>query len=303
MNQEHFFSVIIPTYNRAALVMNAIRSVLQQRFADWEVIVVDDGSTDNTRDMVTALQDPRVKYIYQDHAERSAARNNGISHAQGKFICFLDSDDVYLPHHLESLHELILENKGIEGMYVTHVIRNEFGKIVNVPFEKAENFENAVCYLLNTRESIIPARVCINKTILNDFRFDESLRNVEDTVLWVQIVSRYPLFQTPEQTSVYLIHETNSSAPVNNPFINQLEGLRKIFTDPSISKMIPRSLMNQRLSLCYYRIAEFYFGKGNYSQMATHLIRSICFNPLSSSTKNKLYMMGAGLAYASGLKG
>ena len=97
---QAFFSVIIPTYNRAGLIGKAIDSVLAQTFADWELLIIDDGSTDNTRQIVEAYTDRRVKYIYQENAERSAARNNGVAQAAGKYICFLDSDDYCLPDRL-----------------------------------------------------------------------------------------------------------------------------------------------------------------------------------------------------------
>ena len=302
MVKEPFFSVIIPTYNRAAFVLNAIQSVMKQVFSDWELIVVDDGSTDNTKDVVTGLDDQRIRYIYQQNAERSAARNNGIRHARGKFICFLDSDDVYLPNHLESFHKLILEKNEAEGMYVSNVVRNEFGKIVDVPFENAADYRNPVCFFLEAEESIIPARVCIHKAIWNDYKFDESLKDVEDMVLWVQIVSKYPLFQTPDQTSIYFLHHYNSTNLANNPFGNQLVGLKKIFGDPALNKMIPSSVRKQKLSRCYQAIAEFNFYQKDYPQMMRNLVTSIFWNPNSPSTKAKLRMMGAGFARALGLK-
>ena len=302
MIKEPFFSVIIPTYNRAAFVVNAIQSVINQVFSDWELIVVDDGSTDHTKEVVTVLNDERIRYVYQQNAERSAARNNGIRHARGKFICFLDSDDVYLPNHLECFYKLISEKNEAEAMYVANVARNEFGKIVEVPFENAADYRNAVCFFLAAGESIIPARVCIHKSIWNDFEFDESLKDVEDMVLWVQIVAKYPLFQTPDSTSIYFIHRYNSTNLINNPYGNQLIGLKKIFRDPALNKMIPSSVRKQKLSRCYQGIAEFNFYQKDYSQMMRNLITSIFCNPSSPSTRVKLRMMGAGFAYALGLK-
>ena len=101
------FTIIIPTYNRAAFLPNAIESVLAQTYTNWELIVVDDGSTDNTKDVVSQYSDSRIIYIYQQNAERSAARNNGIAHAKGDYVCFLDSDNVMLPNRLQLLSETI----------------------------------------------------------------------------------------------------------------------------------------------------------------------------------------------------
>ena len=102
-----FYSVIIPTYNRAKLISEAIKSVLEQTFKDWELIIVDDGSTDNTKETVQKFYDERIKYHYQENQERSAARNTGIDLATGDYLCFLDSDDYYLENHLQSFKKVI----------------------------------------------------------------------------------------------------------------------------------------------------------------------------------------------------
>lgn len=94
-------SVIVPAYNRAHLIPRAIRSVLNQTFHDFELIIVDDGSTDNTKEVVTKIEDFRIRYIRQENKGRSAARNTGIVEARGQFITFLDSDDEALPGWLE----------------------------------------------------------------------------------------------------------------------------------------------------------------------------------------------------------
>ena len=93
---EPFFSVVIPTYNRAHLIKETIESVQKQTFSDWELIIVDDGSTDDTKSVVKSVDDKRIQYVFQENAERSVARNNGFRHAKGQYICFLDSDDYYL---------------------------------------------------------------------------------------------------------------------------------------------------------------------------------------------------------------
>src|SRR5688572_11938068 len=102
-----FFSVILPTYNRAHLISKAIESMLAQSYQSWELIIVDDGSTDNTKEVISGFSDARINYIYQKNSERSAARNNGIAHSRGRYICFLDSDDYFMTNHLENMHKAI----------------------------------------------------------------------------------------------------------------------------------------------------------------------------------------------------
>ena len=94
------FSVVIPLYNRAEIVTTTIRSVLEQDFGDFEIIVVDDGSKDDPEPVVRAIGDPRIRYVRQDNAGGGAARNLGIEEARGRYIAFLDSDDQFLPGKL-----------------------------------------------------------------------------------------------------------------------------------------------------------------------------------------------------------
>lgn len=98
-----FFSVIIPVYNRAAALKAALDSVLAQTCQDFEIVVVDDGSSDNPKIVVDALGDPRIRFIAQVNAGGGAARNTGIDHARGQFCAFLDSDDAFLPGHLQAM--------------------------------------------------------------------------------------------------------------------------------------------------------------------------------------------------------
>jgi glycosyltransferase involved in cell wall biosynthesis len=102
-----FFSVIIPTYNRQHLFEIALESVLNQTYRDFEVIIVDDGSTDQTREVIKIFDDSRVKYHYQENHGVSHARNRGLEISRGKFIAFLDSDDSWVPQKLERVNEAI----------------------------------------------------------------------------------------------------------------------------------------------------------------------------------------------------
>lgn len=99
-------SVVVPTYNRQKQIGRAIRSIINQTYSDWELIIVDDGSTDWTPEIVGQFDDPRIRYEYQNNSGANVARNNGIQIASGELISFLDSDDELLEHHLERVIEL-----------------------------------------------------------------------------------------------------------------------------------------------------------------------------------------------------
>lgn len=104
-----FFTVVIPTYNRAGFIADTLRSVLSQTFAAFEIVVVDDGSKDNTTEIVRQFTDSRLHYYSKENGERGLARNYGLARAQGAYVLFLDSDDLLHPIHLATLHAAIQE--------------------------------------------------------------------------------------------------------------------------------------------------------------------------------------------------
>ena len=118
-------SIILPTFNRADVIKRAIASVQAQTFTDWELIIVDDGSTDDTARVVTDL-DPRIRYFYQENKGVSSARNNALRQSRGQYIAFLDSDDEWLPHFLE-ITVAFLKWSG-KDHFVTTELLEDWGK-------------------------------------------------------------------------------------------------------------------------------------------------------------------------------
>lgn len=116
---EPFFSVILTTYNRAILLKRALDSLVSQTETDWEAIIVDDGSTDNTHFLIKPYLEKgcNIQYIYQENAGYAMAKNTGIFLSKGKFITFLDSDDEYSPTHLKTRKEILFNNPETEFLY------------------------------------------------------------------------------------------------------------------------------------------------------------------------------------------
>ncbi len=191
-----FFSIILPTYNRAHFLPTAIESVLNQTFGDWELLIIDDGSTDNTREIVKRYTDKRIRYIYQENAERSAARNNGIQHAKGEWICFLDSDDEYMEHHLATLTTEIENRNNQPELYITGHLIESNGLIKKHPLLNTT---------MNTAKEIwskfiLINSVCVHYSILKKNKFNINYRIWEDTHLWLRIAVQYPIIQIPTYT-------------------------------------------------------------------------------------------------------
>jgi len=126
---KKYFSVIICTYNRANLLKRALNSLLKQTFSDWEVILIDDGSTDNTKEVVKPYLEKQknFSYFYQENKGIAEARNFGLSVAKGKYCTFLDSDDEYCENHLETRYAILSSNPNIVLLHGgVQIIGNEF---------------------------------------------------------------------------------------------------------------------------------------------------------------------------------
>lgn len=198
MNFSHTpdISVILPTFNRAKVLARAVQSVIEQTFTDWELVVVDDGSTDNTYRLISAFMDKRHSIRYMKHTNRKAAlsRNAGIQASFGRYITFLDSDDFYLPEHLESRF-LYLEKHpetdllsggfcGDEDVYVTDCY-NPSSKI-------------------HIQECILGGTFFGRREVFKALKGFQALDYAEDTDLWVRAAKRFSVKKISEpKTYVY----------------------------------------------------------------------------------------------------
>ncbi len=188
-------SVVIPTYNRAILLKRAILSVVKQTWKEWELIVVDDGSTDNTKEVVSRIRDPRIRYIYQDNRGVSAARNKGIMLSQGKLIALLDSDDVWKPTKLEK--HLCFHLEGSWEISQTEEIWIRKGKRINPARKHLKKagwiFQPSLKLCL-----ISPSCVMFSKDLWEKIGpFDEELPACEDYDLWLRTSLKYPVGLLP----------------------------------------------------------------------------------------------------------
>jgi glycosyltransferase involved in cell wall biosynthesis len=282
-----FFSIVIPTYNRADMLENTISSIKKQTFTDWECIIIDDGSTDHTNEVVKDLieNEPKIKYVFQTNAERSAARNNGISHSRGTYICFLDSDDSFLEHHLQCLYDKIKTTKNSIALFFTNYILFNDNTFLSQKIEPLES--DVIHYLFNN--PIIPARVCIHSSILLKEKFDEDIIIVEDLLLWVKISQNYPLIHIEEDTIIYNLHDDNSVNIKNKSAQHRLNGL-KVFQKryPQITGKITPEIWNNVIGETHFGLTK-YFLFANKNKLAfKHLLLSIFYQKLHPQLKHKI---------------
>ncbi len=185
-------SVIIPTYNRAHTLERALGSVLNQTFTDWQLIIVDDGSTDNTQELIQSISDPRIETIFTENRGVSYARNKGIERSTSPWLAFLDSDDEWLSHKLSVQVELAENNPELQIIHGDEIwIRH--GVRVN-PMNKHQKrggdiFRDAIQLCC-----ISPSTVMLKKTLIEQFGlFREDYPVCEDYDLWLKITAHYPV--------------------------------------------------------------------------------------------------------------
>jgi len=224
MQSSPIITVVITCYNQGKYLREAIESVLAQSYEYCEIIIVDDGSTDHTKFVVDGY--PQVKYIYQVNQGVSSARNTGIEHSNGEFICFLDADDWLLPNGLEINLQHIEENKEVAFVSGAYVFVNMYYPFAR--FVSAERLNREERYTVDepkfpeTRDHYkqflrgnyigMHAAVLYRHWVFEEFRFDTSLTGCEDYDLFLRISRKYPVLDHAAPIAAYRRHENNTTA-------------------------------------------------------------------------------------------
>lgn len=244
------FSVVIPLYNKEPHVKRAIDSVLAQKVQDFEIIIVDDGSTDKSAEVVRNFTDLRVRLIQQENAGVSAARNRGIKEARTDLIAFLDADDEWTPNFLETILRLREKYPGA-GAYAMAYNISKFGNIRParynaVPPAPWEGLLPRYFLSVATGEHpVCSSATCIPKNIfLKVGLFQTSAWWGEDEDLWGRIALRYPIAFSCEIGAVYHKEATNRACNLNiqieeHPFVNTA---KNVINKGEIQKEVQKDL-------------------------------------------------------------
>jgi glycosyltransferase involved in cell wall biosynthesis len=263
LEEDILFSIIIPTFNRANLIEIAINSVIKQSYSNWELIIVDNGSTDNTKEIIAKIEDKRINYIYTSIKGRSKARNLGLNQAKGGYIAFLDDDDYYYEEFLQKFcSEIINRNKAL-GIYMCNQDEEtKSGDIVKgQTIDYANNKTRVLFEYCNNFQPF-----CTSKEILQKEKFNPKFELGEDFHILFRILLQYPLFYIPKSLCVYkshdemtMEHEFKSELFLKLPN-NRLDTLEDLFQnhkDLIKSNEIERFLVNR-----YNKVIYFYSSMG-----------------------------------------
>ncbi len=212
-------SVIIATYNRRDFIVEAVNSALDQTYKNIEVIIVDDGSTDDSRSLIEAEfgTDPRVSYFYQENNKRASAFNHGLQHARGEFIAIVDSDNRWLPHRLESGYRALTANPDYDIAYGDNILIDEQGN--EISRENMKRYSGNITFQL-LRDNC----VSINTALVPRRCFDElgpmdtSRKRSDDYELWLRFSTAYRFLYVPDFMAEYRVMEDQLSSDKTRRF-------------------------------------------------------------------------------------
>jgi hypothetical protein len=225
-------SVIIPTYNRADFIEEAVESALCQTYKDFEIIIVDDGSTDNTKDVLQKFHN-KIRYVYKNNGGVASARNSGIKHAHGEYIAFLDSDDLWLPERLKIGVQALDFDKNI-GLFFSDCHRVFNGKRVSKTyFDAYKPYSGFVFKQLYMQDFIPTSTVLVRKDCLRLLgMFDGNLPSCEDYDLWLRISTCFKINYTKMPLAIYKTHSKSISC--------------KNFFGPALRKVLVKTKINYK---------------------------------------------------------
>jgi len=229
-----FVSIIIPTFNRSELLKRALASVFKQTISDYEVIVIDDGSTDETAEMIRELY-PDVNYIYQQNKGVSSARNKGLELAKGDWMAFLDSDDEWMPEKLQKQLNLLKSDPEKRVCHTEEVwIRNGIRVNQMKKHQKAGGWIFPQCLPLC---AMSPSSIIIHRSVFDDVGdFDTQLPACEDYDLWLRITAKYPVLYIEEpQILKYGGHEDQLSRKYWGMDQYRISALQKVIKENELS--------------------------------------------------------------------
>jgi glycosyltransferase involved in cell wall biosynthesis len=229
MNRLPYFSIVIPTFNRENIIKNAIDSVLRQSYKNFEILVIDNGSTDNTRQFIDSYSNNQIKYFYQIGSGSPASpRNLGIKNSIAPWICFLDSDDYWLPNKLEMLKKTIEENSQLDVIYHNEIMLNQNNGNETL-LSKSRKFEDIYKGMLENGNQLSTSATSIRRSFLNQHQlfFNEShdFDIVEDYDLWLRVAKKKAIFfLLKEVLGVYVVNGKNLISD-SDLYLNNLKNL------------------------------------------------------------------------------
>lgn len=252
MNKKLKFSIVVPTYNRAHLITKTILSLKNQNYSNYEIIIVDDGSTDETEKVLQQYISNSIKYYKIRNSERGFARNYGARLAQGEYINFFDSDDIALSNHLEEASAAIKNLSSPEIFHLNYAFVNSNLEVVRM----SNNMSKHANERLVSGNILSCNGVFLRKDVALEYPFNESrdLSVSEDWQLWLRLSSRFIIHLVPEVTSYIVNHEERSVNQFNELKIKKRRDalVNSLESDPVFKNKYPNGSKRIRAHMDSY---------------------------------------------------
>lgn len=271
-------SVLIPAYNAQNFIQRTIESALRQTFQDLEIIIVDDGSKDETPDIIRAMQrsDTRVNYYYQENQGLSNTRNRLMKLARGEFVAFLDHDDEWLPGKIEKQIKLFGKDRRI-GLVFSDAYIKRNGKIIGTCFKERKPFRNDIFYKYLFSDNFVPLLTAMApRQVLAKFMpFNPEYRISEEFDMFLKVAREHMFDYVEEPLAIYHLHENNTVISESKRLIEEDFSILDFWLnrDPSISRLYKKEL-NYRLSQLYCRRGLYFLENKDLSEAAVNLFKS-----------------------------
>ncbi len=273
-------SVIIPTYNRSDYLPKTLDSLIAQSFRDYEVLLVDDGSTDNTEQLVRRRPEP-IRYFYQPNAGPAAARNYGIKEARGEFVAFLDSDDLWEPRFLGNMVGFLRSNPKIDIAFCQFITINDRDEIIERNSKKPYSGRIASRLFASTFITT-PSIVARRKVIINEGGFNESMLTNEDYDLWLRLALKHEFGLVEEPLCLRRSHPgTQSRNGDPGPSIRKAEMLDNYYRQFGKQAGITPAVAHLRLGKVYHSAGKRSLKAGHFRQALRLLHSSLAYRPFA----------------------
>ena len=281
------FSLVVPTYNRGHLIGRTLESLLAQEEPSREIIVIDDGSTDDTAAVLQKYVGPGLRYHRKENAERAAARNFGARMAQGEYVNFFDSDDLAYSYHLSEARQLIARRARPEVFHLRFDVRDGQGNLLREHPAQAERATGRVPVSTLMRGNALSCNgVFIRRDVAlaNPFDEERSLAGTEDWVLWLRLAARFPFWENEGRcTSSLVEHDARSVAAVMN--LAKAEARERVVLDclardPGFMRMFGAAgLKSIRGVMQSFTALHAALGKGGLGPTLRHLVGAVRSSP------------------------
>ncbi|HBG61917.1 MAG: hypothetical protein A2Y03_09700 [Omnitrophica WOR_2 bacterium GWF2_38_59] len=285
--KKPLISIILPTYNGEKYVEEALNSIFNQSFSDYEIIVIDNGSKDSTLEILSKYT-KKITILKESQPGVSFARNKGIKASKGKYIAFIDQDDIWHRDKLLEQKQLLASDLGVGMVGSGYDVINSYGKIIDIIKKKNQNKENFIQELFVRNLIGPPACMMIKKECFDSVGcFDTELNGVEDKDLWIRILEKYDIKYFENSLIKYRVHDDNAHKNV-------------IFMKKSQKKFLMKHLkkinfknINKAFGYVYLDGAREYFAASCKLQAFVELIKAIFVCPwpiYSKDDKWKLFV-------------